>query len=519
MMPDFSPDGSRIVFRSRRDGGGIYEMPALGGEARLIARDGFNPHYSPDGNQVAYWVGPQSVATTVPGSGEVWVIPVGGGQPQRVGRNFTTARYPIWHKDGKHLLMLGYTSTRAFDSSSSDWWVVATDGSSTIRTGAYAALVHAGLQPGSSTRTPVPAVPEPRCWSSPGDNVTFSMQAGDSVNLWEIELSPRTGKVVGLPQRLTTGAGSDLRASCTSGGALAFAKVETRRDIWLLPFDLDRATSAGPPERITQGPPWHDNPSLALNGLFIAFASDRSGRGNIWLRELSSGKDVSVAASTFVQRFPVSSASGANVAYSVYEKDKRVVYMSAPGGVPEKVCEGCLRATDWSLDEKTLVVHGGDPTQINILDIASRQQIPLVKHPDYNVLYGRWSPDNRWISFTARVEPAVGRIVIAPADGPKPIPESAWLTIAEAQPDDNANWSLDGKTLYFTSSKDGYSCLWGQRVDASSRQPVGEAFAVQHFHGRLSFDHGGWSAAAGRIAIPLVERTGNIWMMSRSGAQ
>lgn len=75
----------------------------------------------------------------------------------------------------------------------------------------------------------------------------------------------------------------------------------------------------------------------------------------------------------------------------------------------------------------------------------------------------------------------------------------------------------DGKALYFTSSRDGYSCLWGQRIDASSSRPVGEAFAVQHFHGRVSFGHGGLSAATGRIAIPLVEKTGNLWMMSRSG--
>src|SRR5262245_50821887 len=69
-------------------------------------------------------------------------------------------------------------------------------------------------------------------------------------------------------------------------------------------------------------------------------------------------------------------ASGTQIAFSVYEKDKRVVYMSAPGGVPERLCDGCLRATDWSLDEKALVVQSGDPTQIKILDIVSRQQIP-----------------------------------------------------------------------------------------------------------------------------------------------
>ena len=74
----------------------------------------------------------------------------------------------------------------------------------------------------------------------------------------------------------------------------------------------------------------------------------------------------------------------------------------------------------------------------------------------------------------------------------------------------------DGKTLYFTSGRDGYSCLWGQRLDAGSHRPVGEAFSVQHLHGRWFFDHFGWSAAAGRIAIPLVEMTGNLWVMSRA---
>jgi Tol biopolymer transport system component len=143
--------------------------------------------------------------------------------------------------------------------------------------------------------------------------------------------------------------------------------------------------------------------------------------------------------------------------------------MSAPGGPPAKLCEGCLRATDWSRDEMAVLVFGDDPYQISVLDVASRQRTPLVKHPDYDVLYGRLSPDNRWLSFTARVQPARGRIVVAPIDGAKPVPESAWLTIAEVEPDDYADWSPDGKTLYFTSGRDGYSCL-GDSV--SMRVPV-----------------------------------------------
>ena len=518
--PDFSPDGTKIVFRSNRGGGGIYEIPAFGGEIRLLAPDGLHPKFSPDGTQVAYWVGAESPATAVPWSGSVWVVPEAGGQPRRVGSNFTTARYPIWSPDGKHLLFKGYTSAKAFDSRSIDWWLAPANGGDAVRTGAFDALAQAGLQPGAAyARTPVPDVPIPGCWSAAGNTVVFSIVSGDTLNLWEIGVSPRTGKVTGVPRRLTTGAGNEVNPCCASGGAVAFTNLETRREIWSLPFDFDRGSPKGTLERITQGPARRENPSFSKNGQFVAFVSDQSGPFNIWVRELKTGKETSVASSTLVQRFPVSNASGTRVAYSAYEKDKRVVYASAPGGPPEKLCEGCLRATDWSRDEKTLLVYGDSPFQINVLDVASRQQSPLLRHPSYNLLYGRFSPDNRWVSFTARIQPNRGRIAIAPVAGPKPIPESAWITIAETGADDYAIWSPDGKTLYFTTPRDGHSCLWGQRIEAISHQPAGEVFAVQHLHGRLSFGHGGWSLAGDRIGLALVEVFGNIWMMSRADAR
>jgi Tol biopolymer transport system component len=517
--PDFSPDGSKIVFRSNRDGGGIYEIPAFGGQVRLLVRDGLNPEFSPDGTQVAYWVGSETVAAAVPGSGSVWVVPEAGGQPRRVGMNLTTARYPIWSPDGKHLLFKGYTSAKALDRSAIDWWLASANGGDAVRTGAHEALAGAGLPARTFARTPVPDVPIPGCWSAAGNRVIFSIASGDTQNLWEIGLSPRTGRVSGPPRRLTAGAANEVHPSCASGGALAFTNLETRRDIWFLPFDLDRGASQGALERITQGPAWRENPSFSNDGRYLAFVSDQSGPFTIWSRDLATGKESVVAGSSFTQRFPLSNASGSRVAFSVYEKDKRVVYVSPRGGEPEKLCEGCLRATDWSADEKTLLVQGGNPFQINALHVSSHEQVPLLKHPSYHLLYGRYSPDDRWVSFTARVQANRGRIAVAPLDGPRPIPESAWIKIAEAGLDDWADWSPDGKTLYYTSGRDGYSCLWGQQIDAVSRRPVGEPFAVQHFHGRLSFGHGGWSMAGGRIGLALVEVTGNIWIMSRSGAR
>jgi eukaryotic-like serine/threonine-protein kinase len=516
--PDFSPDGSRIVFRSNRDGGGIYEIPAFGGQVRLLARDGRNPKFSPDGSQVAYWVGQESRTQAVPGSGTIWVVPVAGGEPQRVGSNLTAVRFPIWSPDGKHLLCIGYTSAKAFESSAIDWWLIAPNGGDAVKTGASDALVHAGLQHG--TLSEPASVPRPGCWSAAGNTVIFPIMSGDSQGLWEIGISPQTGKMNGAPKSLTMGAGNETDVSCAPGGALAFTSLETRRDLWSLPLDLDRGTSKGGLERITQGPAMRERASLSNNGRYVVFASDQSGRSNIWMRDLATGKESSVANSSFVQRYPLINASGARIAFSVFERDQRMLYVAAPGGAPEKLCEGCLQATDWSRDEKTILVFGGNPYQINVLELASHRQAPLLMHPSQHLLYGRFSPDNRRVSFTVRTEPNRGRIAIAPVDGPKPVPETAWITIAQSDPLDWADWSPDGKTLYFPSDRDGHNCLWGQRLEASSHRPMGEAFAVQHFHGHVSYRSlGGWSAAGGRIAMVLVEETGNIWMMSRLHAR
>ena len=63
--PAFSPDGGKIAFRSEKDGGGLYQIPAIGGSARLIAARGRRPRFSPDGQWIAYYVGLADVQAVV----------------------------------------------------------------------------------------------------------------------------------------------------------------------------------------------------------------------------------------------------------------------------------------------------------------------------------------------------------------------------------------------------------------------------------------------------------------------
>jgi hypothetical protein len=162
-----------------------------------------------------------------------------------------------------------------------------------------------------------------------------------------------------------------------------------------------------------------------------------------------------------------------------------------------------------------LLIFADSPYQIKLLSLASHQQRPLLRHAKYSLLYGRFSPDHRWISFTVRMSPNLAKIAIAPLTGDEPVPEDRWIMIANVGLDDYANWSPDGKTLYFSSQKDGNNCLWAQPINPATGSPTGQSFAVKHFHGRVSFGYGGWMATAGRVGIALVETTSNVWTMWR----
>jgi len=80
-------------------------------------------------------------------------------------------------------------------------------------------------------------------------------------------------------------------------------------------------------------------------------------------------------------------------------------------------------------------------------------------------------------------------------------------------------WSPDGNLLYFLSERDGFRCVWAQRLNAVTKHPSGASLAVYHFHqARRSLMQAqeiariGLSITRDKIIFSMPETNGNIWL-------
>jgi hypothetical protein len=131
----------------------------------------------------------------------------------------------------------------------------------------------------------------------------------------------------------------------------------------------------------------------------------------------------------------------------------------------------------------------------------------------------RMSWDDKWLTFYRNLSGGLTQIFISPVLADRPAREPDLIAVTEGKTwDALPEFSPDGTLLYFQSERDGSRCLWAQRLDSTTKHPVGSPFAVQHFHrAGLSLTHvvpgqRALTIAKDKIIITAAERKGNVWL-------
>ena len=114
--------------------------------------------------------------------------------------------------------------------------------------------------------------------------------------------------------------------------------------------------------------------------------------------------------------------------------------------------------------------------RITAIDLRSRTEKEFISAPDKSVYHPFFSWDDRWVVFKKELEePVKSQIMIAPVHDGVAGKEGEWIVVTDGRyNDDKPQFSPDGNTVYFTSSRDGYFCIWAQRLDPATKRPVGE---------------------------------------------
>ena len=506
--PAFSPDGSKIVLHCGAEPGAIYVVPTFGGLPKRLA-DGEWPQFSPDGSQVSYKA-PASAGGNAPPS--IWTVAANGGTAKEIKIGKSLGGIPVWSPDGKGLLFIGFGDV-SDGKDDRDWYYVAADTGAVTPSGARQRLDAAGLELG-------------RNLGVTSGGMLFAEGNIESTSIYRLPFDAGFQKATGSPVPLIVGAGFSFSPTASQDGRrIAFAVGNNMTsNIWRAPLDAKTGQVAGAAVRITSGLDLSLTPSPSRDGKRLAYLGGSRRSPEIRIRELETGTDQRLAEAKDWSYVSLSQ-DGSTVAFSSDVRNGSAVYsVPAAGGIPKRLCAACGRPVEWSADRTKILLDnaGTEHREIQVLDVASGQSKPLLKHSEFGLNMPRLSPDGRLLTFTALRPGRARRIYLVPFTG-EPVPEKDWTVLVDGSDlDRQPFWGPSGNLVYFMSDRDGSRCIWAQRVDTSTRQPLGAPFAVHHMHtfrynlNDLGDPAGvGLSVANGQLFYASFELQSNIWLAER----
>jgi serine/threonine protein kinase len=143
-----------------------------------------------------------------------------------------------------------------------------------------------------------------------------------------------------------------------------------------------------------------------------------------------------------------------------------------PGG--DRIAEATVEpraSLAWSPDGSTIVFSqpgGADTANLIAMTLADRSQHPLTpSRGAYSDIAPSYSPDGKQVAYISRYSNIRATVRVVPAAGGADRqvgPEYSQLI--------GVDWSGDGRSLYFTGTRDSISAIWHVAADGNSASPV-----------------------------------------------
>ncbi len=447
--PRWSPDGTRIAFMARfPDRGlamGVYVIDPDGGAVERIGEAlGGDLAWTPDGSAVAL-VGPgmgRLVKLDVTGS------PMEEGLGGRLPQSTLVGGYS---PDGRWLAL--DIRTERLGREMRDVWVATADGAERFYV------------------TDAPGLDANPAWGTDGSLYFVSDRSGNA-NVWRLGIDdvigmryqpsrlrsdPRPGR--GWQSRMEAGPYAQAeQVTFFQGERAAYLRPLTRGGV---AFVMERVTSAVQlgaavpphvPRTIVRG----RNPQFAAGGDRVVFETDAAGRGEIWVMSTDGAGPVKLAEGlTSTGRWPAFHVSpdGARVAYAADTPEGRAIFVvPVSGGDRRRVAAlpgGEISHPVWSPDGTRIAFASGRVLFVAIP--AGGTPTGLAELRSWDAWSVRWSPDGKhvaalgWGEPSGAVEPP-NHVYVVPTSGGE---------LRQLTPDDEREykegleWHPDGQRLTY----------------------------------------------------------------------
>lgn len=386
--PACSPDGATLVFRSERNGGGLFLMGATGENVRQLVGFGHDPAWSPDGKQIVCGTAHILDPRWRTGRSRLAIINVVDGQTRDL---LTDGDYtqPHWSPSGNRI---AYCNAE----NKGDVWTMAADGSAP----------HPVLSDEATDWNPR--------WSSDGRYLHFNSNRKGFASLWRVRIDEATGRRLGEPEPVTSPTTDIVQADVArTGRSIVYSERVLDLTLKALDFDPVKPATSGKMTTVTESTRPASWPTFSADGQWVAYHTMLSGREDIWLtRADGSSAPTNLTNDATLDRCPAWSPTGRRLAYfSRSNGISRIWLVNADGSDSHPVTQGpvgCVFpfwAPDGRLAFSLSTSDDSNPhqrgTRIIEPDKPWEQQTPVaLPAVDENSWFNghSWSPDGQRIA-------------------------------------------------------------------------------------------------------------------------